>query len=249
LKTNSITLALACLLTGCAPRAIVRSTSDNPSLRFVLSPFQSSVLIRHLKYIHQAPKDLRRDEEKLLIDQEMTRVKSSLTDDFAAKLSSSPVFMLTPAAGAEVEIRVKLEAYGRVPAKWLIVLVGSGAGEAVAQGVIVAEATGVLWLAAGVSAEEMASESLTWLGGAFLTNRFLTPIILSCHVVRLRDHKTIWSKHIFSIYSHKFISKLPPDQRVRREYQLAAARDHALEKLTDALKRAWPKIARRLQPR
>jgi hypothetical protein len=237
------------LLASCAPRAIVRPTPDDPPVRFVLPTFQSLVHIRRLKYIHQALTHLSKDEEKSLINQEMKRATSSLTDDFAAKLSSSSVFIPTPANGAEIEIRVKLEAYGRVPGKWLVILVGSGAGEAVAQGVIVAEATGLKWLAAGVSAEEMASESLTWLGGAFLTNRFLTPIILSCDVMRLRDRKTIWSKHIFNLYSRKIIALLPPDQRYRREYQLTALTGHALEKLVTALKQDWPKIARRVRPK
>lgn len=224
---------------------MIRPTADNPPLRVFVSPADSGVRIRRFKSIHTAPGPLDRAAEKTLIESEMTRVKRSLTDDLATALSSSTVFVPVARDDAEIAIHVKLEAYGRVPGKWLVVLVGSGVVEAFAQGFIVERVTRNQWLALAVGAEELTSECVTWLGGAFVTNRFLTPILLSCRVVRVRDHRTIWKKHIATIYSRKIIARLPRDQRRRREAQLAALTAHAVDELGVSLRKAWPTIARR----
>lgn len=246
LKQPFLALGVALsVLFGCASGASVRRVPTLPTLLISISPAQSSVRIRHFRYIHSAPPSVDKGSERSLIEQEMERVKRRLTDDFTAQVSSSAIFVTAP-SDAEAEVFLKLEAYGRVPGKWLFYLVGSGVVEAAAQGLIVERATGNQWLAIGVSAEELASESLTWIGGSFITNRFLTPIVLSCRIDRLPDHKTIWSKHIVSLYSRKIIARLSSDQRQQREHQLAAVSDHAITELIHFLEKSSNKIRRRL---
>ncbi len=237
--------ALLAILFGCCPRENIRRAQDLSPLRVSIAPTQSSVRIRHLRYIRSAPSGLSKETEQPLIEQEMERVKTRLSDNFAAKVSSSAILAVAP-LDAEAGIFLTVEAYGRVPGKWLFYLVGSGVVEAAVQGIIVEKATGNQWLALGVSAEELASESLTWIGGSFVTNRFLTPIVLSCRIERLSDHKTIWSKHIVSLYSRKIIARLPANQRQQREMQLAGVSDHALSELLNAIEKSSEKIRRRL---
>lgn len=224
---------------------MIRPTVDNPPLRIFISPADDSVRIRRYKSIHESPSHLDRAREKVLIETEMAQVRRSLADDLSTALSSSTVFVPVAREEADVAIHITLEAYGRVPGKWLVILVGSGVVEAFAQGIVVEKVTRNHWLALAVGGEELVSECLTWLGGAFVTNRFLTPILLSCRVVRIRDHKTIWTKHIETLYSRKIIARLPPDQRHRRESQLAALTAHAVDKLASSLRSAWPAISRK----
>jgi hypothetical protein len=227
---------------GCMPKPLVRATGQLSPVKVSISPFESAVHIRRLRYIKGASKEIPKEQESSLVQQEMNRIKLILAEDFAARISSTPFFVATSTMDAEIEADVTLEAYGRVPAKWLAILVGSGVVEAAFQGVVFAKATGNKWVAIGIASEETASEGLTWLGGAFLTNRYLTPVIFSCRVVRKRDHKTIWSKHVFRLYSRKTIASLPPMERNDRAAQLRAVADKALDDLTKAFTKAGPKI-------
>ncbi len=234
-------------LTGCMPKPLLRPSETRPPIRLAIVPFESSIHIRRLRYIQTVSEDVPKERERSLIQEEMNRVKLILAQDLAEKVSPSPYFIVTSTVEAEMDARVTLEAYGRVPAKWLMILVGSGIGEAAFQGFVFAEATGNKWVGVGIGTEEAASEGLTWLGGAFLTNRYLTPMIFSCRVVRRRDHKTIWSKHVFSLYSRKTIASLPPEARNDRAAQLRAVADKALDKLAKALMKTGPKIIKASQ--
>jgi len=96
------------------------------------------------------------------------------------------------AQGADIAIAVDVAGYGRVKRKWILIMAGSGLIEGVAQGVATASVTGNPWLGAGVGAEEIASESLSWLGGGWLWNKYLAPVTLEGRMWRVGDGRLVW---------------------------------------------------------
>ena len=96
------------------------------------------------------------------------------------------------AQGADIAIAVDVAGYGRVKRKWILIMAGSGLIEGVAQGVATASVTGNPLLGAGVGAEEIASESLTWLGGGWLWDKYLAPVTLEGRMWRVRDGRLVW---------------------------------------------------------
>jgi len=88
--------------------------------------------------------------------------------------------------------------------KWVLLMAGTGLIEGVAQGVATAGVTGNPVVGAGVAAEEIVSESLTWLGGAWLWNKYLAPVTLEGRMWRVRDRRLIWHEIQFADSSNLF---------------------------------------------
>jgi hypothetical protein len=231
-------------LSACAHSPLIRPA---PVPVVVVAPFESRVIISRLKYIHEVPKNLPRADEPTLIEQEIQHVEASLTDGFSQKLSSAGFAVTLSTAAPTLRIETTIEAYGRVPGKWLAFLLGSGAVEGTVQGIVLATAAGSAWAGVGIGLEEVVQETSTWGGGAFLTNRYLIPVILSCRIVRESDGKTLWSGHELSLYSHGIVKALPPAERGRREAQLAAVANHSLDELVRSIRKTWPKVVKKLR--
>jgi len=106
--------------------------------------------------------------------------------------------------GADLVLAVDVSGYGKVERKWVLLMAGTGLVEGVAQGVATAGVTGNPVVGAGVAAEEIASESLTWLGGAWLWNKYLAPVTLEGRMWRVRDRRLIWHEIQFADSSNLF---------------------------------------------
>jgi len=106
--------------------------------------------------------------------------------------------------GADLVLAVDVSGYGRVKRRWVLLMAGTGLIEAVAQGVATAGVTGNPVIGAGVAVEEIASESLTWLGGAWLWNKYLAPVTLEGRMWRVCDGKLIWHEVQFADSSNLF---------------------------------------------
>jgi hypothetical protein len=95
-------------------------------------------------------------------------------------------------AGADLLLAVDISAYGKVKRVWVALLFGSGVAEGITQGLVVASATGNPVLGAGVGAEEVASEGLTWVAGSWFWGKYFAPVTLDGRMWRVRDGKLIW---------------------------------------------------------
>lgn len=149
------------------------------------------------------------------------------------------------AAGADAALTVTLAGYGRLPRRWVGYLIGSGVVEGVVQGVAAQKVLGNLWLSLGVAAEEIASEVLTWGGGAWLFDAHYAPVALEARMAAARDGRAVWFDLAVVGIDRKGLKALPAERRSRREVQLAVTADKAAGELADHLERA---ARRRLHP-
>jgi len=106
--------------------------------------------------------------------------------------------------GADLVLAVDVAGYGQIKRKWVLLMAGTGLVEGVAQGIATAGVTDNPVIGAGVAAEEIASESLTWLGGAWLWNKYLAPVTLEGRMWRVRDRRLIWHEIQFADSSNLF---------------------------------------------
>jgi len=138
--------------------------------------------------------------------------------------------------GADLVLSVDVAGYGHVKRKWILLMAGTGLIEGVAQGVATAGVTGNPVVGAGVAAEEIASESLTRLGGAWLWNKYLAPVTLEGRMWRVRDGRLIWHEIQFADSSNLFrllFGKKSP----KKEKALAMSLKKAENELFDDLGR------------
>jgi len=132
------------------------------------------------------------------------------------------------AKGADLVLAVDLAGYGHVKRKWVLLMAGTGLIEGVAQGVATAGVTGNPVVGAGVAAEEIASESLTWLGGAWLWNKYLAPVTLEGRMWRVRDGRLVWHEIQFADSSDLFalmFGKRQPTREMALSASLKEAED------------------------
>lgn len=186
------------------------------------------------------------DIEAGRVQTELRSIRERIRSEIIQRLGSSRFQVVPAPSSADVCLKLRVIAYGRVPGKWVALLVGSGVIEAVVQGAVVERVTHNQWLALGVGGEELLSECATWLGGAFVTNRYLTPMIFNAQVIDSRTRKRLWHHDEASIYSHGAVSKLPRDKRRDRAAQLDATENIVIDKLVKALDRSSDRIASHL---
>jgi len=142
--------------------------------------------------------------------------------------------------GADLVLAVDVSGYGRVERKWVLLMAGTGLIEGVAQGVATAGVTGNPVIGAGVAAEEIASESLTWLGGAWLWNKYLAPVTIEGRMWRVRDGRLIWHEIQFSDSSDLFgllFGKKQPEKENALSMSLKEAEDDLFGDLDRYLER------------
>jgi hypothetical protein len=211
--------------------------------------------------------------EKDLIQQKMRQVANDITRDLEAKLSASYFFEVVPdtdvrramdaagivsstealtraqitdlgkALGAQVVLSTKLSGYGNVKKRWLFYLIGSGLVEGVVQGAVVAAAVGNPWIAVGIGTEEMASETITWGGGAYLFGRIFSPVILEGQLVSVADGRTVWSGTALATGNRKAVKALPKADRMIREIRLRLTAQKVAADLVKKIdKKAWANL-------
>jgi len=259
--------ALLCcaLATACASGS-AHGIAPHPGqpLRVAVVPATATVPVRHLADTVTPPEPPPTGEaEQAAIDARMAEVTTVLTWSLVDRLGDH--FEIVPqeavaravaeiprpadserrewlaavgrAAGAQAVLHVELSGYGRIKRRWLAYLIGSGVAEGVVQGAIAATVTNA-WVGLAVAAEEIASEVLTWGGGAFLFNAYYAPITLETELIASRDGHRLWHKVTFVAIDRKALKKLPKQERKRREVQLHATLTKAERKLVASLRKA-----------
>jgi len=261
-----LAVLLCCALTtACASwsaHGIAPGAAQPP--RIAVLPVTATMTVRHLDEIATPPEPPpNADAEKALIEARMAAVTTALTASLMDRLSGR--FQIVPeeeidraltetpepadgdgrewfaAVGRAVEaqavLHVELSGYGHIKRRWLVYLIGSGVAEGVVQGVVAATVTNA-WVGLGVAAEEIASEVLTWGGGAFLFNAYYAPITLEAELIASRDGHRLWHKITFVAVDRKALKKLPKDERRRKEVQLDLTLTKAERKLVASLRKA-----------
>jgi hypothetical protein len=146
-------------------------------------------------------------------------------------------FIVTPStADVDVVLDVRVAGYGKVERKWIAWLLGSGLAEGAAQGAALGVVAGP-WAGLGIALEEVAQETLTWVGGAYVFDTFFTPVILEASL-RSPSGEAAWTKTVMVERDRKAIKSLPADQRRSREARLRVTARAAAEKLARKLAKA-----------
>jgi len=151
---------------------------------------------------------------------------------------------------ADAVLIVTVSGYGKIKRKWFYALVGSGVAEGVVQGVLAAAVLDNIWAAAGVAAEEILQEALTWGGGTYLFNRIFTPVIIEADLVSVADGSTIWSHTSFARTNRKALKNIPKAERSKKEVRLKLTAERTADDLLESLdKSAFKNIRyRELEP-
>ena len=130
-----------------------------------------------------------------------------------------------PAANADsgLSLNIDLSGYGSIKPRWKEILIGTGAVEAVAQGVVVAAATQNPWFGMAASAEEMTSEYLTWNGVDWLLGETYAPVTLEGKLTYAKDHKVIWADSYFVTANDEELARLGASAKKDKSKQLQAS--------------------------
>jgi hypothetical protein len=253
----ALALAAAAALAGCAswPAHGVRPTPEG-TYRIALPPVAVTARAAHLSDLTTvAPPGPEGAAEDAAVRAVLARVGADTTRALADGLAASPLLEVVPAppatlppgadpasaaraAGADAALVVDLSGYGRIKGRWIAYLIGSGAVEALVQGVVAGRVVGNPWVGVGVGLEEMGSELLTWGGGAWLFDAWYAPVTLEAKLVAAADGRTVWRDVVFVGIDRKGLKALPKAERERREVQLAVTAAKARGELVGDLERA-----------
>ncbi len=212
-------------------------------------------------------------EEKALIDKEMKNVAEETTKLMEDRLRSSYFFEVVPheevrraleklkiplqgdhwtpeqiqSAGKKLHVSMmlttKLSGYGKVKKKWLFYLIGAGVVEGTVEGVVGAVASSNPWVGAGLAAEEVLQEAVTWGGGAWVFNRLFTPVILEGKLFSTSDGRVIWKKSVLAKGNYKALKDYSKEDRKKKEIRLHVTTEKAVANLINGLlKVTWRNI-------
>lgn len=258
-RATAVLLAVALVLSGCAswPRHGVTPGTEAVFPIAVL-PVRVTAQASHLSDLTAVPAPAGVAEREQ-IDAELARAGEALTRSLTDRLDASPhlepvdpgrvaeVMAATPEAdpaalgralGVSAVLQVTLSGYGKIKRRWLTWLIGSGVVEAVVQGVVAARVTKNNWIALGIGLEELASELLTWGGGAWLFNAHYAPVTLEARLVASRDGEVVWRNLVVVGIDRKALKRLPKEERKRREVQLRVTAERAARTLARHLEKS-----------
>ncbi len=86
-------------------------------------------------------------------------------------------------------------------------------------------------LALGLGGYELVEESFFWIAGSSLFGRFSAPVVLEAALYEGTKLKPVWSETYYVIAGGKRLKAYPRPEQGRREVQLHASLDRALDKL------------------
>ena len=142
--------------------------------------------------------------------------------------SCSKIDISNSQAAPRLYLTMELSGYGSLKTEWKYVLIGTGAVEAVAQGVLVAAATQNPWWGVAMAAEEMTSEYLTWNGVDWILGETYAPVTLEGHL--LYRGRIIWRDSYFVTENEDDLAK---NERKDKTKQLRASLHLAEKKMFD----------------
>lgn len=135
-----------------------------------------------------------------------------------------------PAGPSDLYVLIELSGFGSIKKEWKLFLIGSGAVEAIVQGVLVSALTQNPWWGVAVAAEEMASEYLTWNGVDWIFGETYAPVTLEGEL-RYRK-QLIWRDYYFISENEDALSEA---ERKDKSKQLIASLRLAEQKLLNSL--------------
>lgn len=135
----------------------------------------------------------------------------------------------------DLNLTVNVSGYGSIKPKWKRILIGTGAVEAVVQGLVVGSATQNPWLGIAVSTEEMTSEYLTWNGVDWLLGETYAPVTLEGELTDVKNRKVIWRDSYFVTDNDDELAKLSSAEKKDKSRQLKASLHKAENKLFSQL--------------
>lgn len=239
-------------------------------IRIAVLPVHNGLKIKKLKNIQSLTAKPDPATEANLIQQQMKGVTDHLTSSLEAELNAGYFFAVVPGKtveqtlqnlfpgrssetltpqelktlGARLDVPLllttRLAGYGKIKKRWMFYLIGSGAIEGTVQGILSTLATDNPWVGAGIAAEELLQETLTWGGGIFLFDKIFTPVILEGKLISAVDGKTIWNETAFVNRNGKGLKQIPKSERKKKEVRLRLTSEKAVAGFTRHLnKQAW----------
>ena len=168
-------------------------------------------LDRAISDIHTAINDNLKNIASIQLTEQSDCIDSSTHDK--KEITGTPEFQLI----------VDLSSYDGIKTKWKYYLIGSGFGEGVVQGVVVAGATQNPLLGVGVALEECVSEYLTWNGVDWFLGETYAPVTLEATLIRLSDKVVVWQDSEFVSQNDDELDKLTEEEKKQKERQLLAS--------------------------
>ncbi len=239
-------------------------------LNLAILPVQFSVKISKRKEIEDIPKDEKKlsyKKEAALTQAKLEGISQEMTQYMGDRLSRSYFFNvisldkkipfthfelpisstawenLSQSSGASIFLQIEVEGYGHIKKIWLAYLVGSGLAEGLFDGVVASFALGPKqqWVAAAIGGEEALQETAEWLGGAYLMDRFFTPVILKARLINSHTGKVFWSETEMGTRDAADLKKFPKSDRKKKQVRLKAVSEAALRKLAKDIEKAAAK--------
>ena len=151
------------------------------------------------------------------------------------KLDDGQLQALGKEAGADILVSARIGAYGSVPWKyWLTGL----ATQNVAELIVLGLATGWNPIAIGVwfGTDVLLIDLPLWAGGAYIFGWAFRPVEIEVEAIQIDDCSgQIWKKTEFvNLVPGKTLTQYPPEERKKKEVQLAANLDHAMMNLAES---------------
>ncbi len=140
----------------------------------------------------------------------------------AAAPESSP-----PPGTAPVILALRVTTLGEVRARYILIGIASGVAWGVGTGLL-AHNPG---LALGLGLYELIEETIFWIGGASLFSRWSAPVMLEASLANPGAAKPFWRRRYPVLSGRKRLRRLAREAARRRDVQLRASLDAALEKL------------------
>jgi hypothetical protein len=151
------------------------------------------------------------------------------------KLDDGQLHTLGKEAGADILISARIDAYGSVPWKyWLTGLATQNVAELIALGL----ATGWNPIAIGVwfGTDVLLIDLPLWAGGAYIFGWAFRPVEVEVKAMQMDDCSgRIWKKTEFvNLVPGKTLARYLPEDRKKKEVQLAANLDHAMANIAES---------------
>ena len=237
-----ILLGLSCLIVGgCSSIAVTHPVPATDNQPLVLN-----YCVESTAQMNIINKTLTGEQNKTQFNQ---RISSAINDidghldahlvksnDLAInRLSSCTAALPVDDSRDNLYLTIDISGYGSIKPKWKSILIGTGAVEAVAQGIIVGSLTQNPWFGIAASTEEMTSEYLTWNGVDWLLGETYAPVTLEGKLTYGATVKTIWQDSYFVTENDHELAKLGAKAKADKSLQLQASLHEAEDKLFSAL--------------
>lgn len=227
-----LSLLVCALLTGCSTIYVHDPVQDKTR-----GPLALSWCVTSSSEMNKLNKTLSGEENQKEFTQTITLALNDVEQYLLSEASGGPLVSMTIAPrcldqneedefDSGLYLHVELTGYGSIKKKWKKILIGTGAIEALVQGVVVGAATSNPWLGFAVGAEEMGSEYLTWNGVDWLLGESFAPVTLEAHLVY--QQQVIWQDSDFVTENDDALSDADKKNKTK---QLAASLHAAEEKL------------------